>query len=176
MQSETQSQAESETLDAQMEEERLADVAFDNAVLGTDDFDNVSNTSCVSGSRASTPVSGISMTKKRKAPQNDVNDLFRELLAQRPKATDFMPQKPVDNVQQFFDSMASTVRKFSPLAIARIKLKIAQIVGEEEIAWAQQPPVEFIYVQPETIEQQATGGLPHTSQTNESDHEMEEEN
>lgn len=55
----------------------------------------------------------------------------------RPKPSVFLPQKPVDDIQQFFDSMASTVRKFTPLAIARIKLKIAQLVGEEEIAWAE---------------------------------------
>lgn len=30
----------------------------------------------------------------------------------------------------------STVRKFTPVTIAPIKMKIAQIVGEEEIAWA----------------------------------------
>lgn len=83
------------------------------------------------GSR--TPVA-----KKRKISQMiDTNEIIREFLSSQPKPSDSMPQKPNDEVQQFFESMATTVRKFSPLAIARIKMKIAHLVGEEEILWAE---------------------------------------
>jgi len=61
-----------------------------------------------------------------------------EFLANRPKPSDFVPEKPVDDIQQFCDSIAATLRKLSPLAVAQLKVKIAGIVGEEEIAWAQQ--------------------------------------
>lgn len=103
------------------------------------------------------PGSSVS-SKKRKGtssglntPTSETNEILREFLANRPKASDFIPQKPADDVQQFFDSMASTVRKFTPVTIAKIKLKIAQIVGEEEIAWAEeQARMQVIYVDPET--------------------------
>ncbi|XP_055321618.1 uncharacterized protein LOC129577869 [Sitodiplosis mosellana] len=80
------------------------------------------------------PFSETPVSKKRKALQMETNGILHEFSAQRPKPSDFMPQKPADDIQQFFDLMASTVRKFSPLSIARLKLKIAQIIGEEEIA------------------------------------------
>lgn len=84
-------------------------------------------------------VSQAPSAKKRKTSQmsSDVTDILREFMTQRPKPSDFMPQKPDDDIQEFFNSMASTVRKLSPLAVARIKMKIAQIVGQEEIAWAE---------------------------------------
>lgn len=64
-------------------------------------------------------VSQSSVAKKRKASQiTDTNVILREFLAQRPKPSNFLPQKPADDVQQFFDSMESTVRKFTPLSIA----------------------------------------------------------
>lgn len=81
--------------------------------------------------------SSVSQPKKRKTSQMSETNVIREFLAQRPNPFDFLAQKPADDVQQFFDSMSSTVRKFTPLTIARLKLKIAQIVGEEEIAWAE---------------------------------------
>lgn len=80
--------------------------------------------------------SSIPKEKKRRALNmsgSDTNEVLKEFMTQRPKPS----EKPSDDIQQFFDSMASTVRKFSPLTIAQIKLKIAQIVGEEEIAWAE---------------------------------------
>lgn len=82
--------------------------------------------------------------------QNETNDILRAFLNDRPKLSDFLPKKPDDDVQQFFDSMAAIVRKFSPLSIAKIKLKIGQIVGEAEIAWAErQEPIAKVLVQPE---------------------------
>lgn len=94
-------------------------------------------------------VSQTPMNKKRKL--NETNDILREFLSSRPKPSDFVPQKPNDDVQQFFDSMASTVRKFSPVSIARIKMKIGQIVGEEEVAWAEaQSNVQYIYMNAST--------------------------
>lgn len=91
-------------------------------------------------------------SKKRKAgAQTETNEILREFLANRPKPSDFLPQKPADDVQQFFDSVASTVRKFSPLSIAKIKLKFGNIVGEEEIAWAEeQARLQVIYIESES--------------------------
>lgn len=85
--------------------------------------------------------SGATASKNQKIPQR--NEILREFLAQRPKPYDFMPHQSADNIQLFFDAMASTVRKLSPLSIARIKLKVTQIVGEEEIAWAENAEEEM---------------------------------
>lgn len=77
--------------------------------------------------------------KKRNSSENS-NDILREFLhRKRPDPIDFLPPKPQekDAIQQFFDSIATTVRNFPPLSIAKIKLKIANIVGEEEIACAE---------------------------------------
>lgn len=98
-----------------------------------------------------------SSSKKRKGtssgmstPTSETTSFLREFMSSRPKLSDFLPQpKPADDTQQFFDSMAATVRKLSPLAIARIKLKVGQIVGEEEISWAeQQARTQIIYLDP----------------------------
>lgn len=96
-----------------------------------------------------------SSSKKRKGtssgmstPTSETATFLREFMSRRPMLSDFLPQsKPADDTQQFFDSMAATVRKFSPLAIARIKLKVGQIVSEEEISWAEeQARTQIIYV------------------------------
>lgn len=85
-----------------------------------------------------TSVSKTSVTKKRESSQmTEANVILHEFLANRPKPSDFLSQKPTDDIQQFCDAMASTVRKFSPLQIAKVKLKISQVVGLEEIAWAE---------------------------------------
>lgn len=100
--------------------------------------------------------SPVPPAKKRKASQvTDSSDILREFIACRPKPSDFLPQQPQSAVHKFFESMADTVSKFSPMAIARIKLKIANIVGEEEIAWAQES-MQIIYVE-------ATGGVQPTA-------------
>lgn len=98
------------------------------------------------------PGSVSQASKKRKASHmNETNEILREYLASRPKPSDFI-QKPADELEQFFHSMSLTVRKFSPLAIARIKMKVAQLIGEEELLWAENAArlesqnVEFIYV------------------------------
>lgn len=91
----------------------------------TDDVERAENLAHLQ-MQSDTSVSDISKMKV----------ILREFLAQRPKPFDFVPQQPADDVQLFFDSMAMTVRKFTPLSIAKIKLQIAQIVGAAEIAWA----------------------------------------
>lgn len=67
---------------------------------------------------------------------------------------DFLPLKPSapkDNLQQFFESIASTMRTFPPLSIAKIKLQISKMVGEEEVAIAERnAAVEIVYVENET--------------------------
>lgn len=149
----------------------ITDEMIDETLLQSDSLSNADVQSNVGSyaesnfSRDGSPSSfrsGTPVLKKRKASQMETNDILREFLAQRPKPSDFLPQKPDDDIQQFFDSMASTVRKFSPLSIARIKLKIAQIVGEEEIAWAENAAreanqqVEYVYLSPTSILQQQT--------------------
>lgn len=89
------------------------------------------------GSKAST-------SKKRKA--DETSEILRELLATRPSPSEFGAKQPNDDIQHFLNSMAVTMRRLSPLAIARIKLKIGTIVGEEEIAWAEQNPVQYVYL------------------------------
>lgn len=88
--------------------------------------------------------------KKRTDQKNEHTEILREFLNRRqPNPMDCLPSKPSalkDSLQQFFESIASTMRTFSPLAIARIKLEISQIVGKEEIACAERiENVEIIY-------------------------------
>lgn len=80
---------------------------------------------------------GMQTPNSKRRRENETSEILHEFLANRPKPSDFIPQQSADDIQQFFKSMEATVRKLSPLAIARIKLKIANIVGEEEIAWAE---------------------------------------
>lgn len=96
--------------------------------------------------------------KKRKA--DETTEMLREFLANRPKPSDFIPQTPVDDIQHFLNSIAVTMRRLSPLSIARLKVKIANIVGEEEILWATQNPVEYIY-----LDQQSTTIEPAQTQS-----------
>lgn len=58
---------------------------------------------------------------------SEINDILREFLANRPKPSDFLPQRPMDDLQSFFNVMCDTVRKFTPLQIAKIKLEIVQL-------------------------------------------------
>lgn len=65
----------------------------------------------------------------------DVDD-FENILS----PVDFLvpkPQEPKDSLAYFFESIASTMRTFDPITIARLKLKISRMVGEEEIAAAE---------------------------------------
>lgn len=114
---------------------------FDRMLCGEDSHSVTSDMSRSTGTK--TPTS-----KKRKA--DETSEILREFLANRPNPSDFMPKKPIDDIQHFLDSIAVTMRRLSPLAIARLKLKIANIVGEEEIAWAQQNPVQYIFLDAET--------------------------
>lgn len=90
---------------------------------------------------------------------SDTNEVLRECLAQRPKTSDIKPASPSDDIQQFFDSQVSTVRKFSLVTIARIKLKIAQIVREGEIIQTEKSTaaknIKYIY-----LDQRATAEQP----------------
>lgn len=112
--------------------------------------------------------------KSRKRPgstPHDNSDILREFLNRKaPNPVDFLPPPPPppppkDNLQHFFDAIASTMRTFSPLSVAKIKLKISQLVGEEEIANAEnaESHVEFVYIEsPRTTE---TITLPPTVET-----------
>lgn len=89
-------------------------------------------------------------SKKRTDQKNEQTELLREFLNRRqPNPVDFLPTKPSapkDSLQQFFESIASTMRTFSPLAIARIKFEISQMVGKEEIAQAaRNENVQIVY-------------------------------
>lgn len=119
------------------EEERLAIQNADDEFLRSLEIVGDSSVGTIDGQFTS--ASQTTVAKKRKSSQlTETNVLLREFLDNRPKPSDFLPQKPTDDVQQFFDSMATTVRKFPALSIARIKMKVAQLIGEEEIAWAQE--------------------------------------
>lgn len=110
------------------------------------DMDSVSAVGSLAGSKSwdgSTEGASPSSqppNKKRKHGQtasSESSDFLRELFANRQRATDFLSQRPRDDLQSFFDYMCDTVRKFSPLEIAKIKFEIAQIVGKQEILWAE---------------------------------------
>lgn len=68
-------------------------------------------------------------------------ELMREFMASRkPNSLEFLPPKPKpkEPLEIFFESIYSTVRTFPPKSIAKLKMKISQLVGEEEIALAEQ--------------------------------------
>lgn len=135
-----------ETIDPIMEDEN-ADADYDNMMFG--ETQSVTSDSHSVGSFST----GNQTPNTKKLQANETSEILREFLASRPKVSDFIPQKPIDDIQYFLDSIAVTMRRLSPLSIARIKLKIANIVGEEEIAWAEQNPVEIIYIDPNTQNQ-----------------------
>ncbi|KNC31456.1 hypothetical protein FF38_04039 [Lucilia cuprina] len=74
---------------------------------------------------------------KQRAPSSDpTTELLYELISfRKPRLVDFLQQKirPKDYLDHFFDSLASTMRSFAPISIAKLKLKMSQIVGEEEV-------------------------------------------
>lgn len=86
----------------------------------------------VANSPVSTPMSSTPVPKKRKPnpTQETTNDILRELISSRPKASDFYPPSPKKKtkVSSFFDSMAETVEKFSDVAIARTKMKVFVVI------------------------------------------------
>lgn len=90
--------------------------------------------------------------KRSSISSQDHSDILREFINRKqPNPMDFLPPKPPapkDNLQQFFESIASTMRSFPPLSIAKIKLQISKIVGEEEVACAERnAAVEIIYIE-----------------------------
>lgn len=113
--------------------------------------DTMSNAedSCFDDPSSPGSVSQTPMAKKRKVFEMDTNEIVRAFLNSRTKPYDFLPPMPADDVRLFFAAMASTVRKLSPLAIARIKMKVAQIVFEEEIAWAERERDQLFVVKME---------------------------
>lgn len=128
--------------------------------------------SAPSSSRPSSSCSILSETPKRKGRvkkhiQNTSVDEQNELLQaifvrNRPESLPPPPSPPKDNLDHFFESIANTMRTFSPLAIAKIKLQISQIVGYEEISIAERHAsshhIECAYVdnaeEPETLKKE----------------------
>lgn len=152
---------------------QLADFDFENEYEVSSDIENVTspNTDSTQMSTlresAKTPdsvgtasVSSVETPqqsrKRSKAASQDHTDILREFLNRKqPNPMDFLPPKPPapkDNLQQFFEAIASTMRTFPPLSVAKIKLQISQIVGQEEIDCAERNAnVEIVYVE-NTIE------------------------
>lgn len=90
--------------------------------------------------------------KKRRTPSSDpTTDLIYELISSRkPNPVDFLPTTtvPKDHLDHFFESLASTMRTFPALSVAKLKLKMLQLVGEEEVSLAQQrQSTQFVYFQ-----------------------------
>lgn len=93
------------------------------------------------------PLKKPSTPRKRKTkikfkPKSNANlDVFKEFLNREtpvPITNDSLPRikSSKDNLAHFFDAIADTMRSFPPLSIAKTKLQISKIVGEEEIALA----------------------------------------
>lgn len=123
----------------------VLDQDLDHQIEHTSTDNNIESVSAIGSCADSVGdiASPSTSSRKRKHPQMETNEILRQFLENEPKPSDFLPPKPADDVQQFFDSMATTVRKFSPLDIAKVKLKVAQIVGEHEIVWAEQQATTF---------------------------------
>lgn len=112
-----------------MDEFDLESVSTAGSLVGSD-----------SGSTMVASPSSQPATKKRKHGQtvsSESSDFLRDLFINRPKPGDFIQQRPRDDLQSFCDNMCDTMRKFEPLAVAKIKLEIAQIVSKHEIEWAE---------------------------------------
>ncbi|XP_031639821.1 transcription factor Adf-1-like [Contarinia nasturtii] len=141
-------------------EDNVQTVGEDVLTQQIDNFSTADTQSNASGydDQPFSPGSSVSQTpssNKRKR-ETETNDILREFMATRPKPADFFPPKSPDELDTFFESLAKTMRKFSPLVIAKLKLKMSQMVGEEEIAWAEnsarieQQNLEFIYLPVQT--------------------------
>lgn len=137
----------------------------DTVSLDTDESIQLPSRQSLTASTQSFTESGRSMTpsisnyevaktphqnfKKRSACAGslDTSEILREILNRKPPDPfDFLPPKPpepTDHIQTFFDAMASTVRTFPAVSIARVKLQISKIVGEEELACAVSAPNNF---------------------------------
>lgn len=88
---------------------------------------------------------------KKRAPAQDATEMLCQYLANRkpPTPLDFLPSKPApkDSIDTFLESIGATLRTFPPVSIAEMKLKIAQLVGEEEIALARRnAATQFVYI------------------------------
>lgn len=120
-----------------------------NDLINDEEFDRIiCDTRSIGSDMSSTLSTGRKTPTTKKRKPDETSEILRDFLANRPNPSDFIPKKTDDDIQHFLDSMAVTMRRLSPLAVARIKVKMANIVGEEEIAWAQQNPVEYIYLDP----------------------------
>lgn len=109
----------------------------------------------------------IKNAKKRiNADSIDTNEILREFLKRKPDPIEFIPTNTPakDNLDHFFDSIASTMRTFPPVSIARIKLQISQIVGEEEIKCAENCQYVIHVVEPEQP-QQPTSEMTNDNET-----------
>lgn len=87
---------------------------------------------------------------KRRAASADPSELLYELISTRKSnPVDFLPSSvPKDHLDHFFDSLASTMRTFPALSVAKLKLKMNQLVGEEEVSLAQQTQTaQIVYIQ-----------------------------
>lgn len=87
---------------------------------------------------------------KRRPPSADPSELLYELISTRKRnPVDFLPPSvPKDHLDHFFESLASTMRTFPALSVATLKLKMSQLVGEEEVSLAQQPQTaQIVYIQ-----------------------------
>lgn len=70
--------------------------------------------------------------KRTSVSSQDHSYILRDLpIRKLPNPIGFIPSEPEDN------SIASTMTTFTPLTIARIKMQISRIVGQEEIACAE---------------------------------------
>ncbi|XP_011177194.1 uncharacterized protein LOC105208837 [Zeugodacus cucurbitae] len=69
-----------------------------------------------------------------------------EPLESKPSKAPYMLAKHY-SLQIFFESISSTMRTFPPLSIAKIKLQISQLVGNEEIALAERNANTEVYYQ-----------------------------
>lgn len=87
--------------------------------------------------RSPDTVSSAKQSKKRARSEVDAEVVLDTFFAHRPAANEFLPSERIDELDQFFLSMAATVRKFPAVSIAKIKMGIAQMVGQEEIVWAE---------------------------------------
>ncbi|XP_039961007.1 uncharacterized protein LOC120775079 [Bactrocera tryoni] len=96
---------------------------------------------------AAPPVESPRRAGKRTSAVAEIQQTTPPELISKKRATvlEPLPPKPPkapklaqnDSLQIFFESIASTMRTFPPLSIAKIKLQISQLVGNEEIALAE---------------------------------------
>ncbi|CAB3981603.1 transcription factor Adf-1-like [Paramuricea clavata] len=111
----------------------------EDSLLSTDTSASSTPSPGLSQSLGATPSSSIASYSSRKRRQNSTENAVDLSIVEYLKSRKTIPDKP-DEITEFFNSMAISVKKIPELQQAVVKFKIHQIVHEMEILFAKPHP------------------------------------